>query len=91
MALTAVPPSSRRFYKRRILDEREKEIANKAMLASFRALMAVFIGLVLAIGFVKGWDATVSMPMWMLSLTVWWAFMLVLAVQSVTTLVLYRR
>jgi magnesium-transporting ATPase (P-type) len=91
LALTAVPVSSRRYFKGRTFDEREREISGKALLAGFRALWVVFIGVVLTIGFVKGWDATLSLPMWMLSATLWWAMMLVLAVQAVTTLVLYRR
>jgi hypothetical protein len=91
LALTAVPASSRRHFKGRAFDEREKEISGKALLAGFRASWVMFIGLVMTIGFVNGWDATLSLPMWMLSATVWWAAMLVLAVQSVTTLVLYRR
>jgi magnesium-transporting ATPase (P-type) len=91
LALTAVPASSRRYFKGRRFDEREREISGKALLAGFRALWVVFIGVVLTIGFVKGWDATLSLPMWMLSATLWWAMMLVLAVEAVTTLVLYRR
>jgi hypothetical protein len=42
------------------------------------------------LGFVKGWDATLSLPMWMLSSTIWWSTMLLLTVQAVSTLVLYR-
>ena len=91
LALTAVPASSRRHFKGRQFDEREKEISGKAMLASLRAVWAVFIGVVMTTGFVKGWDSTLTLPMWMLSSTIWWSAMLVLAVQSVTTLVLYRR
>ena len=91
LALTAVPANSRRYFKGRQFDEREKEISGKALIAGFRALWVVFIGLVMTIGFVKGWDTTLSLPMWKLSATVWWAAMLVLAVESVTTLVLYRR
>jgi polyferredoxin len=78
-------------FKGRKLDEREKEIAEKAMMASFGALWVVFIGLVMTLGFVKGWDATLSLRVWMLSSTIWWAVALVLAVEAVTTLVLYRR
>ncbi|MCX6630581.1 MAG: hypothetical protein NTW28_23445 [Candidatus Solibacter sp.] len=91
LALTAVPATSRRHWKGIGFDERERQISGKALLAGFRALWLVFIGLVMTIGFVKGWDATLSLPMWMLSATVWWSAMLLLAVQSVTTLVLYRR
>ena len=91
LALTATPAISRRHFKGRQFDEREKEIANKASLASFRALWLVSIGVVLRIISVKGWDATLSLPVWMLISTIWWAVLLVLAVESVTTLVLYRR
>ena len=90
LALTSIPSSSRRVFKGRVFDEREKEIAGKAMLASLRAIWAAFIAVVMILGFVKGWNATLSLPMWMLSSTLLWSTMLVLAVQAVTTLVLYR-
>src|ERR1017187_5267543 len=91
LALTAVPASSRRHFKGRRFDEREKEIAEKALMAGFRAVWVAFIGLVMTIGFVKGWDATLSLPVWMLSSTLWWSAMLVMTVEAATTLVLYRR
>ena len=91
LALTAVPASSRRHFKGRAFDEREREISDKALLAGFRTLWLMFIGLVLTIGFVKGWDATLSLPVWMLSSTLMWAMVLVLAVEAATTMVLYRR
>jgi magnesium-transporting ATPase (P-type) len=91
LALSAVPASSRRGFKGRRPDEREKEIAGKALLAGFRALWLAFIGMVMTIGFVKGWGTTLALPVWTLCATIWWATMLVLAVESVTTLVLYRR
>ena len=91
LALTALPASSRRYFKGRRFDEREREISDKALLAGGRALWVVFIGLVVTAGFVKGWDTTLSLPMWMLGEIIWWAGMLMLAVQCVTTLVLYRR
>jgi magnesium-transporting ATPase (P-type) len=91
LALTAVPANSRRYLKGKLFDERDKAIAGKALLAGFRALWVVFIGVVMTIGFIKGWDATLSLPVWMLSSTVWWAAMLVLAVEATTTLVLYRK
>ena len=91
LALTSIPSSSRRVFKGRVFDEREKEIAGKAMLASLRAIWAAFIAVVMILGFVKGWNATLSLPMWMLSSALLWSTMLVLAVQAVTTLVLYRR
>jgi membrane protein YdbS with pleckstrin-like domain len=91
MALMALHPRSWRKFKGPQFDEREKEIAEKAQLAAFRAVWVVFIGLVMTIGFVKGWNATLSVPVWMLSSAICWALILVLTVESVTTLVLYRR
>jgi hypothetical protein len=58
LALTAVPASSRRYFRGRTFDEREREIANKAWRAGFSAVWLAFIGLFMTIGFVKGWDAT---------------------------------
>ena len=90
LALTALPASSRRYFTGRRFDERESAIANKALLAGFRAFWVAFVGLIVAIGFIKGWDATLSVPVWALQETLWWAVILVLGVQSLTTLVLYR-
>ena len=91
LALTALHPRSRRKITGPDFDEREKEIAVKAMLAGFRAVWVVFTGLVLTIGFVKGWDATLVVPVWKLSSSLWWGVMLLLTVEAVATLVLYRR
>jgi hypothetical protein len=89
LALTAVPASSRRYFKGRRLDEREREIATQALLAGLRALWVALIGFVLAIGFANGWDST--MPLWRLQEIIWWSAMLLLTVEAVTTLVLYRK
>jgi hypothetical protein len=91
IALTALPKSSRRYFKGRRLDQREIYIANAALLAGFRALWVAFIGFVVPFGFIKGWDTSVNVPMWVFSSSVWWATMLLLTVQATTTLVLYRR
>ena len=72
------------------LDEREREIANKALLASFSAFWLAFCGLIMTIYFIKGWDATLTMPVWVLLETLMWSTSLVLAVQAVTTIKLYR-
>lgn len=90
LALTALPASSRRHFKGRTFDEREREIANKALLAGFRAFWLAFIVLILAIGFTKGWDTTLTVPVWTLEETLCWAATLVLGAQSLTTIVLYR-
>jgi magnesium-transporting ATPase (P-type) len=90
LALTAIPASSRRHLKGRTFDEREREIANKSLLAGFRAFWLAFIVLILAIGFIKGWDTILTVPVWTLAETLWWAVILVLGVQSLTTIVLYR-
>ena len=91
LALTSVPATSRRYWKGIGFDEREKAISGKALLAGFRACWVAFVGVVMIIGWVKGWDSTLTLPVWMLCTTIWWAVMLLLAVQCVTTLVLYRK
>ena len=91
LALTAFHPRSRRKITGPEFDEREKEIAGKAQRAGFAAVWVVFIGVVMTIGFVKGWDATLVVPMWKLTSSIWWGATLLLTVQCVTTLVLYRR
>jgi hypothetical protein len=91
LALTALHPSSRRKFTGPEFDEREREIAVKAQMAGFGAVWVAFIGVVIILGFVKGWDATLAVPMWRLSSSIMWAMILLLTVQCVTTLVLYRR
>ena len=91
LALTALHPRSRRKITGPEFDEREREIASKAQRAGFGAVWVAFIGVVVILGFVKGWDATLAVPMWKLSSSVMWATMLLWTVQCVTTLVLYRR
>ena len=90
LALTALPASSRRHFQGRTFDEREREIANKALRAGFSAFWLAFIALILAIGFIKGWDATLTVPVWTLAEALWWAATLILGVQAMTTIVLYR-
>lgn len=90
LALTALPVSSRRQFQGRPFDEREREIANKALRAGFSAFWLAFIGLFLAIGFIKGWDTTLTVPVWTLAEGIWWAATLVLGVEAMTTIVLYR-
>jgi hypothetical protein len=91
LALTALPAASRRHLKGgRHFDEREREIGNKALLTGFRALWVAFVVLIVAIGFIKGWDTTLPVPLWALEETLWWAAILVLGVQSLTVIVLYR-
>ena len=90
LALTALPASSRRYFKGLTFDEREHAIASKALLAGFRAFWVAFIGLIMAIYFIKGWDATLTVPVWTLAEVIWWAVILVLGVQALTTILLYR-
>ena len=91
LALASLPAASRRHLKGgRTFDEREREIGDKSLLASFRALWLAFTVLILAIGFIKGWDTILSVPVWALVETLPWAVILVLGVQSLTTIVLYR-
>jgi magnesium-transporting ATPase (P-type) len=90
LALTAIPASSRRHFKGRNFDEREREIALKAFSASFSVFWLVFVGLILVAGFIRGWDSTLTVPMWALEETLWWAASLVMGVQALTTVVLHR-
>ena len=91
LALTAFHPRSRRKITGPEFDEREKEIALRAQRAGFSALWVAFAGVVVTIGFVKGWDATLVVPMWKLTSSLWWGTALMLTAQCVATLVLYRR
>ncbi len=91
LALTAVPASSRRYFKGRRHDEREREISDKALLAGLRSLWVVFVGVVLVVGIAKGWEGSVTLPLWMLNQFLFWSMALVLAVEAATTLLLYRR
>ena len=90
LALAALPASSRRHFKGRKFDEREHAIASKALRAGFSAFWLAFCGFIVAIGFIKGWDATLTVPVWTLQETLWWAVTLVLGVQALTTILLYR-
>jgi hypothetical protein len=90
LALTAVPAFSRRHSQGPTFDERDHEIALKALRVGFSAFWLAFITLFLAIGFIKGWDNTLTVPVWTLGEAVWWAGVLVLGVRATTTIALYR-
>jgi len=90
LALTAIPASSRRYFTGTKFDEREREIASKANRAGFGAVWLASCGLIMAIYFIKGWDATLTVPVWLLMETLWWATTLLLGVEALTTVVLYR-
>jgi uncharacterized membrane protein len=90
LALTALPASSRRCLTGPRFDERERAIARRAALTGFYVFWLAFACLINAIGFIKGWDATLAVPVWTLIETLSWALILVLGVQSLTTIVLYR-
>jgi len=90
LALTALPASSRRHFLGRAFDERELQIANKADRAGFGAFLLGFIALYVAAGFIKGWDANLTVPVWSLGEVVFWAWILILSVQAITTIVLCR-
>ncbi len=88
LALAALPAlrSARRTF-----DERERDIAHKALLTAFRAFWLAFVALIVGVGHTQGWHATLTVPVWTLSEVLWWAATLVLGVQAVTTILLYRR
>lgn len=85
LALAALPELASRHF-----DERDREIANRAHLAGFRAFWLAFVGLTLAIGFTQGWGAVLTVPVWGLGEALLWAASFVLGVQAATTIVLYR-
>jgi len=90
LALTAIPASSRRYFKGRRFDERERAIAHKALRAGFSAFWLAYIGLIFAIGIVKGWDANLTAPVWVFTETLLWAATLIWGVEALTTILLYR-
>ncbi|MGB7763337.1 MAG: hypothetical protein WBL61_26110 [Bryobacteraceae bacterium] len=90
LALTAIPAASRRYFTGRRFDEREHQIALRANRAGLVAGWLAFCGLILAIYFIKGWDATLTVPVWELIETLCWAQTLFLGVEALTTIVLYR-
>lgn len=90
LALTAFPASSRRYFTGRRFDEREQQISSKANRAGFGAFWLVFVGLIMAIYFIKGWNATLTVPVWSLTETLMWGFILIVGVEAATTIVLYR-
>ena len=90
LALASLSPSSRRYFTGRRFDEREREIANKANRAGFGAFWVAFVGLIIGTGFTKGWDATLAVPVWALTEGLMWGFILIVGVEAVTTIVLYR-
>jgi hypothetical protein len=89
LALASVPAYRNHAHKRQF-DEREIDIARKSLLAGMRAVWVVFVLGVVLLGVVKGWDTTLSVPIWMLASAVWWAGMVLLTVQSIAALVLYQ-
>jgi hypothetical protein len=52
--------------------------------------LLVFVALIVAIGVIKGWDTTVMVPVWTLVEVVFWAWILLLGVQAMTTIILCR-
>jgi len=92
LALTAIPRSSRRYFiKGGRFDERERAISDRALLAGFRGVWLALVAVPLAAAAMKGWSGTLVLPVWVLTASLMGAVLLLLAVQSVTTLVLYRR
>lgn len=90
LALAAVPAVSRRQFRPQPPDERDREIAARAVRTSLSVLWIVLVFLSIGTGFIKGWDSVLTVPVWMLAEAVWFAVILVLGVQAVTTVQLYR-
>ena len=88
-ALAAVPKGGHRSW--RCLDERERGIMYKALLAGYWVMCLAAAALIVIISWIRGWDMTLALPVWKLCEAVWWFGLLMLAVRCVATLVLYRR
>ena len=91
-ASSAFPLLALAFKGKRTFDERESAIARKALLTGLQTVWGAFALLVVFAGFQMGWDwqATLTIPLWQLHSGIWWGTMLLLAVESIATLVLYR-
>jgi uncharacterized membrane protein len=90
LALASLPASSRRYFTGRRFDEREQQISSKANRAGFGAFWVAFVGLIVGIGFIKGWAATLNVPVWALTETLMWGFTLIVGVEAAATIILYR-
>jgi uncharacterized membrane protein len=90
LAPTALPRVSRRHFTHVTYDERDKDIGRKSVRAGLAAFWLAFGGLILGIEYTKGWLGTLKLPVWALGELLMWAAILVLAVQAVTVIALYR-
>lgn len=91
LALIAIPAFRRRDFHRISLDEREREISNKALRAGFGAFWLALIALILAVGFAKGWDTSLTVPVWILAEGLMWGMVLVSGVGALTSILLHHR
>jgi hypothetical protein len=71
-------------------DERDREFSKKALLAGLRIFYIVFVCVPLVLGFVKGWDSVVTLPMWAIARTIWLAGALIMFTRSLVIIKLYR-
>lgn len=91
LALTALPKNSRRYWRGERFDERERMIAEKALLTGFQAFWTVVIAAYLILGFATDWQGQFTVPFWALTGIVWGSAMLMMSAQAIATLLLCRR
>ena len=87
LALTAVPELKRSHV---IFDERDRVIDRKASLTGLRAFWALLTLAVISLGVFLGWDRILEIPVLGLAQVLWIAWIVVLAVKSLATIVLYH-
>jgi uncharacterized membrane protein (DUF485 family) len=88
LGLTGLPAFR---HKKELVDERDREIANKADLVGSRVFWVVFVAVPMVIGFSKGWDSVLLVPVWTLTLVLYVAVALVVGVRALTAITLYRK
>jgi hypothetical protein len=71
-----------------LIDERDKEINRKAMLAGYGVFWLYYVATFTIIPLVRGFEA---IPIHIWALTFWFGFIVMMAARSVAVLVLYRR
>jgi hypothetical protein len=87
LGLTAVPELKRSQV---IFDERDRDIDRKALLTGLRAFWVLLALGLISLGVFLDWDRILAIPVWGLAQVLWIAWIVVLAVKSLATIVLYH-
>ncbi len=88
LALIAIPAFRRSHVRKITLDERERQIASRSLRAGFSAFWVAFVGIILAMGLVIGWETALTVPVWIFAEILLWGVVLVSGVQALTTIIL---